>query len=243
MFKKDGSNPLYLYVYGAYGSSMDPYFSSLRLSLMNRGFVFVLGHVRGGSVMGRKWYDDGKLMNKKNTFLDVISCAERLIADKYTSSDKLVLSGGSAGGTTVGAAMNMRPDLFKIVIATVPFVDVVNTLLDPTIPLTVIEWDELGNPQDKEAYEYIKSYSPYDNVEAKNYPALLIQTSFNDPRVQYWEPAKWTAKMRDMKTDGNLLLLKTNMDAGHGGASGRYEAIREYAFEYVFIMDQLGIKK
>ena len=243
MFKKDGSNPCYLYVYGAYGHSMDPYFSSLRLSLLNRGFVFVLGHVRGSSVMGRKWYDDGKLMNKMNTFKDVISCAEALIADKYTSKDKLVLSGGSAGGTTVGAAMNMRPDLFRVVVASVPFVDVINTLLDPSIPLTVIEWDELGNPQEKEFYDYIMQYSPYDNVKAQKYPAILIQTSFNDPRVAYWEPAKWTAKLRDLKTDNNVLLLKTNMGAGHGGASGRYEAIKEFAFEYAFILDQLGIKE
>jgi oligopeptidase B len=243
MFKRDGSNPMYMYVYGAYGHSMDPYFSSVRLSILNRGFVFCLAHVRGGSVMGRKWYDDGKLLKKMNTFKDVISCSEYMIKEKYTSSDNLVLSGGSAGGTTVGAAMNMRPDLFGIVVAAVPFVDVVNTLLDPDIPLTVIEWDELGNPHEKMYYDYLKAYSPYENVEAKDYPTILITTSLNDPRVAYWEPAKWTARLRDLKTDDNLLLLKTNMGAGHGGASGRYEAIKDLAFEYVFILEHFGINK
>ena len=239
--KMDGTNPLYLYVYGAYGHSIDPYFSSSRLSLMDRGFIYCIAHVRGGGEMGRKWYDDGKLLQKKNTFLDLISCAEHLIENNYTSSDNLVVSGASAGGLTVGAAMNMRPDLFEIVIADVPFVDVINTMMDPSIPLTVPEYLEWGNPNEQKYYDFIRSYSPYDNVEAKEYPTLLITTSLNDSRVQYWEPAKWTAKLRDMKTDDNILLLKTNMGAGHGGASGRYDYLKEIAFEYVFILDHFGI--
>jgi oligopeptidase B len=243
LFKKDGTNPLYLYVYGAYGISMDPYFSTSRLSLLDRGFVFAIGHVRGGGEMGRKWYDDGKKLNKINTFKDVIGCAEHLIAEGYTSKDKLVLSGGSAGGTTVGASMNMRPDLFKVVIAQVPFVDVINTEMDPTIPLTTIEWEEIGDPHQEEYYRYMLQYSPYDNVQEMDYPTILVTTSLNDPRVAYWEPAKWTAKMRAMKTDDNVLLLKTNMEAGHGGASGRYEYLKEIAFEYVFILNHFGIKK
>jgi oligopeptidase B len=243
LFKKDGTNPLYLYVYGAYGISMDPYFSTSRLSLMDRGFVFAIGHVRGGGEMGRQWYDDGKKLNKMNTFKDVIGCAEHLIAEGYTSKDKLVLSGGSAGGTTVGASMNMRPDLFDVVIAQVPFVDVINTEMDPTIPLTTIEWEELGDPHQEEYYRYMLQYSPYDNVQDMDYPTILVTTSLNDPRVAYWEPAKWTAKMRAMKTDDNLLLLKTNMEAGHGGASGRYEFLKEIAFEYVFILNHFGIKE
>jgi oligopeptidase B len=243
LFKKDGTNPLYLYVYGAYGISMDPYFSTSRLSLMDRGFVFAIGHVRGGGEMGRKWYDDGKMLKKMNTFKDVIGCAEHLIAEGYTSKDKLVLSGGSAGGTTVGASMNMRPDLFEMVIAQVPFVDVINTEMDPTIPLTTIEWEEIGDPHKEEYYRYMLQYSPYDNVQEMDYPTILVTTSLNDPRVAYWEPAKWTAKMRAMKTDDNILLLKTNMEAGHGGASGRYEYLKEIAFEYVFILNHFGIKK
>jgi oligopeptidase B len=239
--KTDGANPLYLYVYGAYGHSMDPYFSSSRLSLMNRGFIFAIAHVRGGGEMGRFWYDEGKMLSKKNTFKDLISCAEYLINQKYTSADKLVTSGGSAGGLTVGVAMNMRPDLFEIVIADVPFVDIVNTMMDPTIPLTVPEYQEWGNPNIQEYYDYMRSYSPYDNVTAQAYPTILITTSLNDSRVQYWEPAKWTAKLRDMKTDDNLLLLKTNMGAGHGGASGRYDYLKDIAFEYVFILDHFGI--
>ncbi len=229
--KKDGNNPLYLYGYGSYGASMDPNFSMNRLSLLNRGFVFAITHIRGGEEMGRYWYEQGKLLNKRNTFTDFISCAEHLIAEKYTSNDKLVISGASAGGLLMGAVTNMRPDLFSVVIAKVPFVDIINTMLDPSIPLTVIEYEEWGNPDDKKYYDYMKSYSPYDNVEAKNYPNILVTASLNDPRVQYWEPAKWTAKLRSLKTDNNLLLLKTNMGAGHSGASGRYDYLKEIAFE------------
>lgn len=239
----DGQNPCYLYGYGSYGSSMDPYFSTIRLSLLERGFVFAMAHIRGGSEMGRQWYEDGKFLKKKNTFTDFIACAEHLIQNQYTSSNKLVISGGSAGGLLMGAVMNMRPDLCHLVVASVPFVDVMNTMLDETIPLTVVEYEEWGNPNDKVYYDYMKSYSPYDNVEAKAYPNILITAGLNDPRVQYWEPAKWTAKLRTQKTDSNLLILKTNMGAGHAGASGRYEILKEYAFEYAFILDVLGILK
>ncbi|MGQ9610423.1 MAG: S9 family peptidase [bacterium] len=233
---KDGNNPLYLYGYGSYGASMDPNFSTNRLSLLDRGFIYAIAHIRGGEEMGRYWYEQGKLLNKKNTFTDFISCAEHLIAEKYTSSRKLVISGASAGGLLMGAVTNMRPDLFNTVIAKVPFVDVINTMLDPSIPLTTVEYEEWGNPDDKEYFDYIKSYSPYDNVSAKDYPNILITASLNDPRVQYWEPAKWTAKLRALKTDNNILLLKTNMGAGHGGASGRYDYLKEIAFEYAFIL-------
>ncbi|MDH4223221.1 MAG: S9 family peptidase, partial [candidate division Zixibacteria bacterium] len=238
---KEGNNPLLLDGYGSYGISSEPYFSSNRLSLLNRGFIYAIAHVRGGGEMGRYWYEDGKLLKKRNTFTDFIACAEYLIAEKYTSSDKLVATGGSAGGLLMGAITNMRPDLFKIVIAEVPFVDVVNTMMDPTIPLTVTEYEEWGNPHNKEYYDYIRSYSPYDNVETRDYPNLLISAGLNDPRVAYWEPAKWTAKLRALKTDTNLLLLKTNMGAGHGGASGRYDYLKEIAFEYAFIFKVLGI--
>jgi len=239
--KKDGNNPFYLYGYGAYGISMEPYFSSNRFSLLNRGFVFAIAHVRGGGEMGRPWYDDGKMLKKKNSFTDFIACAEYLIAEKYTSPEKLVMSGASAGGLLVGAVVNIRPDLFKAVVADVPFVDVINTMLDPTIPLTVNEYEEWGNPNDKEYFDHMYSYSPYDNVKAQNYPNMLLTAGLNDPRVQYWEPAKWTAKLRTLKTDDNLLLLKTNMGAGHGGASGRYDYLKEIAFEYVFLFDVFGI--
>lgn len=243
LFKKDHSNPMYLYVYGAYGYSMDPYFSTSRLSLLDRGFVFAIAHVRGGGEMGRQWYDDGKMLNKMNTFRDVIWSSEYLIARGYTAKNKLVLSGGSAGGTTVGASMNMRPDLFEIVVAQVPFVDVINTELDPTIPLTTIEWEEIGNPHEEKYYRYMLQYSPYDNVQETDYPTLLVTTSLNDPRVAFWEPAKWTAKLRAMKTNNNPLLLKINMDAGHGGSSGRYDFLKEIAFEYVFILSHFDIYK
>jgi len=241
--KKDGGNPFYLYVYGAYGTSMDPYFSTNRISLLDRGFMFGIAHVRGGGEMGRQWYDDGKMLNKMNTFTDLIACSEYLIKDGYTSKDKLIISGASAGGLTVGATVNMRPDLFTMVIADVPFVDVVNTMLDESIPLTVIEFEEWGNPKIKKYYDYMMKYSPYDNVKKQAYPAMLVTSSLNDPRVAFWEPAKWVAKLRYDKTDHNLLLLKTNMGAGHGGASGRYERYREIAFEYTFIFDHFGIKK
>lgn len=241
--KKETGNPFYLYVYGAYGHSMDPYFSSNRITLLDRGFVFGLAHVRGGGEMGRKWYDQGKMKQKMNTFTDLIACSEYLINENFTSKDQLIIAGGSAGGLTVGAAVNMRPDLFKVVIADVPFVDVVNTMLDESIPLTVIEFEEWGNPKIKEYYDYMIQYSPYDNVKKHAYPAMLVTTSLNDPRVAFWEPAKWVAKLRYNKTDDNPLLLKTNMGAGHGGASGRYERYREMAFEYAFILKQFGIKK
>lgn len=240
--QRDGNNPLFLTGYGAYGASIDPYFSSNRLSLLDRGFIYAIAHVRGGGEMGRFWYEDGKLLKKKNTFTDFISCAEELISGKYTSPEKLVISGGSAGGLLIGAVTNMRPNLFRVVIAQVPFVDVLNTMLDESIPLTVIEYDEWGNPHKKEFYEYIKSYAPYENVEAKAYPNMLVTAGLNDPRVGYWEPAKWVAKLRAMKTDHNLLLLKTKMGAGHMGASGRYDYLKDIAFEFAFIFDRLGIK-
>lgn len=238
---KDGNNPLYLYAYGAYGSSMEPYFSSNRVSILDRGLIFAMAHVRGGGEMGRYWYDQGKLLHKKNTLTDFVAAAEHLIAQKYTSTERLVISGASAGGLLIGSVVNMRPDLFKAVIADVPFVDLINTMLDPSIPLTVIEYEEWGNPHKKEYYDYMLSYSPYDNVEPKEYPDMLILAGLNDTRVQYWEPTKWTAKLRALKTDDNRLLLKTNMGTGHGGASGRYDRIKEIAFEYAFILDVLGI--
>ncbi len=236
----DGTNPLYLYGYGSYEVSIDPNFSSNRLSLIDRGFIFAIAHIRGGGDMGRQWYEDGKFLQKKNTFTDFINCSEHLINEKYTSSDKLVIMGGSAGGLLMGAVTNIRPDLFKAVISHVPFVDVVNTMMDPTLPLTVIEYDEWGNPNEKNNFDYIKSYSPYDNVEEKDYPSMLITAGLNDPRVGYWEPAKLVAKLRKMKTDENILLLKTNMGAGHGGASGRYDHLKEIALEYGFILDLFG---
>ncbi|BAZ27245.1 oligopeptidase B [Kalymmatonema gypsitolerans NIES-4073] len=239
--KKDGKNPLYLTGYGSYGASYPASFSSNRLALLDRGIVFAVAHIRGGEEMGRKWYEDGKFLKKKNTFTDFIACAEYLIGEKWTSSDRLAISGGSAGGLLMGAVMNMRPDLFKVVVADVPFVDVVTTILDTSLPLSAMEWEEWGNPNDKVYYDYMKSYSPYDNVEAKDYPDTLIVAGLNDSRVKYWEPAKWTAKLRELKTDNNILLLKTNMGAGHGGASGRYESLKELAFEYAFVLDRLGL--
>ena len=237
----DGSNPLWLTGYGSYGYSYPINFSSIRLSLLDRGMIYAIAHIRGGEEMGRKWYEEGKFLYKKNTFTDFIACAEHLIAEKWTSSDRLVISGGSAGGLLMGAVINERPDLFKAVVADVPFVDVLTTILDTSLPLTVLEWEEWGNPNDRQYYEYIKSYSPYDKVTAKEYPNLLITAGLNDSRVKYWEPAKWTAKLRELKTDDNLLLLKTNMSAGHGGASGRYEYLKEIAFEYAFVLDRLNL--
>ena len=239
--KQDNSNPFWLTGYGSYGYPYSATFSSIRLSLLDRGVIFAIAHIRGGGEMGRKWYEDGKFLQKKNTFTDFIACAEYLIAEQWTSSDRLVISGGSAGGLLMGAVINLRPDLFKAVVADVPFVDVLTSILDTSLPLTVLEWEEWGNPNDKTYYDYIKSYSPYDNVEAKDYPALLITAGLNDSRVKYWEPAKWTAKLRAVKTDNNLLLLKTNMGAGHGGASGRYESLKETAFEFAFVLDQLRL--
>ncbi len=236
----DGMNPLLLYGYGAYGISMDPSFASTRLSLLDRGFIFAIAHIRGGGEFGRPWYEAGKLMHKKNTFSDFIACAEYLIVRNYTSKDLLVAMGGSAGGMLIGAVLNLRPDLFKAAVAKVPFVDTLTTMLDSSVPLTVIEYEEWGNPNRKEFYDYIKSYSPYDNVAPQRYPHLLVIAGLNDPRVQYWESAKWTAKLRAVKADRNLLLLKTDMGVGHGGASGRYDYLRDIAFEYDFIFSATG---
>lgn len=239
--KRDGKTPLLLYAYGSYGASMDASFSSNRLSLLNRGFTYAIAHIRGGQEMGRQWYEDGKLMKKKNTFTDYIDCAEFLIKEKYTSPEHLYAEGGSAGGLLMGAVINMAPQLWRGVIAAVPFVDVVNTMLDESIPLTTNEFDEWGNPAEKEAYDYIKSYSPYENIEKKDYPNMLVTTGLHDSQVQYFEPAKWVAKLRDMKTDNNVLLLKTNMEFGHGGASGRFDYLKDIAQEYVFFLSLEGI--
>lgn len=242
-FKKDGSAPLLLYAYGSYGYSIDATFSSTRLSLLDRGFVFAIAHIRGGQEMGRQWYEDGKLLKKKNTFTDFIDCGEFLVNEKYTSNDKLFAMGGSAGGLLMGAVTNMAPNMWKGVISAVPFVDVVTTMLDETIPLTTFEFDEWGNPKNKEYYDYMLSYSPIDNIEAKNYPNILITTGYWDSQVQYWEPAKYVAKLRDLKTDNNMLLMWCYMDAGHGGKSGRFEYLKEIAMEYAFMLDLAGIKK
>lgn len=246
VYKKDlrdkSAASTYLTAYGSYGSSYDPYFSSIRLSLLDRGFIYAIAHVRGGQEMGRPWYNNGKLLNKKNTFTDFVACAEYLVANSYTATDRLVINGGSAGGLLMGAVVNMRPDLFKAVIADVPFVDVINTMLDPSLPLVREEYEEWGNPEQKEFFDYMLSYSPYDNVIAQSYPHMLVTGGLNDPRVSYWEPAKFVAKLRTSKTDKNLLLLKTNLDAGHGGASGRYDFIKEIAFEYAFIFKVLNVK-
>ncbi|MBT3800795.1 MAG: S9 family peptidase [Bacteroidetes bacterium] len=239
----DNNNPLLLYGYGSYGSSMDPGFNSARLSLLNRGFVFAIAHIRGGEEMGRQWYEDGKLLNKKNTITDFIACSEYLIDIKYTSKEKLYAMGGSAGGLLVGAVMNMRPDLYKGIVAAVPFVDVVTTMLDESIPLTTGEYPEWGNPNEKEYYDYMLSYSPYDNVEPKDYPNILVTAGLHDSQVQYWEPAKWVAKLRYLKTDDNLLIMHTQMEAGHGGASGRFEYYKETALEYAFLLDLAGLVK
>jgi oligopeptidase B len=238
----DGENPMQLIGYGAYGYPYDPYFSSNRLSLLERGFVFAVAHVRGGGEMGRPWYEDGKLLHKRNTFTDFIACAEHLVAEGYTSPDWLTIYGASAGGLLIGAVTNMRPELFRVVIADVPFVDLINTMLDETIPLTVVEWEEWGNPRDPEYFEYMLSYSPYDNVHPTDYPDMLVLAGLNDPRVQYWEPAKWTARLRELRTDDNLLLLRTNMAAGHFGSTSRYERLRELSFMYAFLLDRLGLE-
>ena len=235
-FSKSGKNPVLLYAYGSYGYSMDAYFSSNRLSLLQRGFVFAIAHIRGGEDLGRAWYEDGKLLKKKNTFTDFIACAEHLVQQEYTSAAHLYAMGGSAGGLLMGAVINMRPDIFNGVIANVPFVDVVTTMLDESIPLTTGEFQEWGNPKEKEFYEYMLSYSPYDNVMAQNYPHLLVTSGLHDSQVQYWEPTKWVAKLRDQKTDPHTLLLFTNMEAGHGGASGRFNPLKEIALEYAFLL-------
>lgn len=241
--KKNGKNPLLLYAYGSYGASMDPYFSSTRLSLLDRGFVYAIAHIRGGEELGRKWYENGKLLKKKNTFTDFIDCSRFLIEEKYTSPEHLYAEGGSAGGLLMGAVINMAPELYNGVIAQVPFVDVVTTMLDDSIPLTTGEYDEWGNPNEKTYYDYIKSYSPYDNVMPQDYPNLYISTGFHDSQVQYWEPAKWIAKIRALRTNNNQLFLDTNMDAGHGGASGRFESLKELAKEFAFLFDLEAIKE
>jgi oligopeptidase B len=240
---QNGENPLLLYGYGSYGATIDPYFSTTRLSLLDRGFIYAIAHIRGSQYMGREWYEDGRLLQKKNTFTDFIDASKFLMAENYTSPEHLYASGGSAGGLLMGAIVNMASHLYHGVIAVVPFVDVVTTMLDDSIPLTTGEYDEWGNPNDEEYYYYIKSYSPYDNVEAKPYPNMLVTTGIHDSQVQYWEPAKWVAKLRDMKTDNHILLLHTNMDTGHGGASGRFEALKEVAMDYAFLLDLEGIKE
>lgn len=240
-FELNGKNPLLLYAYGSYGSSMDPWFSSTRLSLLDRGFAWAIAHVRGGEEMGRQWYEDGKMFNKINTFNDYIDCAQYLIGEKYTAPEHLYAMGGSAGGLLMGAVVNMAPELFNGAIAAVPFVDVVSTMLDETIPLTTNEFDEWGNPKNKDSYNYMLSYSPYDQVKRQSYPNMLITTGLFDSQVQYWEPAKWIAKLRDIKTDNNLLIMHTNMEAGHGGASGRFKRYKETALEYAFLLHLEGI--
>lgn len=241
-FKKDGKAPLLLYAYGSYGSSTDVSFSSTRLSLLDRGFVFAIAHIRGGQEMGRQWYEDGKMMKKKNTFTDFIDCGKFLINENYTSKEHLYANGGSAGGLLMGAVANMAPDMWHGIIAAVPFVDVVNTMLDESIPLTTNEFEEWGNPKNKEAYFYMKSYSPYENIEAKRYPNMLVTTGLHDSQVQYFEPAKWVAKLRATKTDNNVLLLKTNMKFGHGGASGRFDYLKDVALNYSFLFALEGIE-
>lgn len=240
--KKSENTPLLLYGYGSYGHTVDASFSSTRLSLLDRGYIFAIAHIRGGEYLGREWYEDGKMLQKKNTFFDFIDAAKYLISENYTSPKHLYAMGGSAGGLLVGAVMNYNPELFNGIVAQVPFVDVVSTMLDDTIPLTTGEYDEWGNPNEKEYYDYMKSYSPYDNIEAKNYPNLLITTGFHDSQVQYWEPAKWTAKLRELKTDDNILIFKTDMSSGHGGASGRFESLKEIALEYAFLFKVEGLK-
>ena len=241
--KLNGKNPLLFYAYGSYGSTIDPYFSSVRLSLLDRGFIYAIAHVRGGEYLGRQWYEDGKLLKKKNTFTDFIDASKFLISEKYTSPEHLYASGGSAGGLLIGAVVNQAPELYNGVIASVPFVDVVTTMLDDSIPLTTGEYDEWGNPNNPEYYTYMKSYSPYDNVTTKEYPNILVTTGLHDSQVQYWEPAKWVAKLRELKKGQSVLLLQTNMDAGHGGASGRFEVLKEVAMDYVFLLDLEGIMK
>ncbi len=239
--KLDGSNPTLLYSYGSYGSPTNANFNSNVYSLINRGFVYALAHIRGGNDMGEQWYDDGKLMKKKNTFIDFVACADHLVKEKYTSADKLAIMGGSAGGLLMGAVVNMRPELFKVVVAYVPFVDVINTMLDTSLPLTTQEYEQWGNPNEKEAYDYMMTYSPYDNIGKKNYPNILATGGLNDSQVGFQEPTKWVAKLRAMKTDNNVVLLRTNMKSGHGGATGRFDRLKELGFEYAFVLNRLGI--
>jgi oligopeptidase B len=241
-FQRDGRAPLLLYGYGAYGISIDPTFGSDRLSLLDRGMVYAIAHIRGGGDLGKPWHEAGRMLTKKNTFTDFIAAAEYLVANRYTMPERLAIMGGSAGGLLMGAVTNLRPDLFALVVANVPFVDALNTELDATLPLTVGEWEEWGNPSQKEYYDYIKSYAPYENVEAKEYPKILVTAGLNDPRVSYWEPAKWVAKLRALKKNSSLLLMKTQMGSGHFGASGRYERWKETAFNYAFILHELGLE-
>jgi oligopeptidase B len=241
--KNDGSNPLYVYAYGSYGSILPVTFNSSRLSLLDRGVVMTYAHIRGGGDLGKPWHDAGRMMNKMNTFTDFIDCTEYLVANKYGSRDKIAIEGGSAGGLLMGAVTNLRPDLFKVVVSHVPFVDVMNTMLDASLPLTVPEYEEWGNPNEKPAYDYMLRYSPYDNLKKTAYPSMLVKTSFNDSQVMYWEPAKYVAKLRTLKSDGNVLVLKTNMAAGHGGSSGRYDHLKEIAFDYAFMLTQLGVER
>ena len=241
--KLNENTPLLLYAYGSYGYTIPDRFSSTRLSLLDRGFVYALAHIRGSQYLGREWYEDGKLYNKINTFNDFIDCGKFLIENKYTSADHQYAMGGSAGGLLMGAVVNMNPELFNGIVAAVPFVDVMTTMLDETIPLTTSEYDEWGHPNEKEYYDYMLSYSPYDNVQKKEYTNMLVTTGLHDSQVQYYEPAKWVAKLRDYKTDNNVLLLHTNMEAGHGGASGRFEALKETAIDYAFLLDLEGINK
>jgi oligopeptidase B len=241
--ERDGTRPMLLYAYGSYGSSTEPTFSSANLSLLDRGVVYAVAHVRGGQEMGRWWYDEGKMMNKMNTFTDFIDVADHLVREGYTSSERLAIRGGSAGGLLMGVVVNLRPDLFRAVVADVPFVDVINTMLDASIPLTTGEWEQWGNPAVEEHYRYMLTYSPYDNVARQAYPAMLVTTGLNDPRVAYWEPAKWVAKLRTHTTGDDVLILRTNLGAGHGGSSGRYDALRETAFRFAFILDALGIRE
>jgi oligopeptidase B len=240
-WKQDGTHPLLLYAYGSYGATTEAGFNSAVLSLVDRGFAYAIAHIRGGQEMGRAWYDEGKMMKKKNTFFDFIDVAQYLVDNKYTNKDKLIANGGSAGGLLMGAITNMRPDLFHAVVADVPFVDVINTMMDASIPLTAQEWQQWGDPHLADQYAYMRTYSPYDNVERKAYPWMLVTTSLNDSQVGYWEPAKWVAKLRAMKTDSNPLLLKVNMAGGHGGSSGRYDVLRERAFRYAFMLDAVGM--
>jgi oligopeptidase B len=241
--KLDGSSPMLLYAYGSYGASMTPNFSSARLSLVDRGMIYAIAHIRGGSELGEKWRQEGRMFKKLNTFYDFVDSADWLIKNKYTSPDRLVIQGGSAGGMLMGGVVNIAPKLFKAAIVQVPFVDVINTMLDDTLPLTTEEWIEWGNPNEKEAFDYMIKYSPYDNVKVQDYPNMLIETSLNDSQVPYWEGAKFAAKLRSVKTDNNTILLKTNMGAGHGGSSGRYDRLKEVAFDYAYALSQVGITK
>jgi oligopeptidase B len=238
--KPSPETPFLLYAYGSYGATIDPSFSSNRLSLLNRGFIFAIAHIRGGEYLGRKWYEEGKLLKKKNTFTDFIDVSKYLIDQEYTSASHLHAAGGSAGGLLMGAIVNESPELYRSVLAAVPFVDVITTMLDESIPLTTGEYDEWGNPNDKEYYDYMLSYSPYDNVKEQDYPNLLITAGLHDSQVQYWEPAKWAAKLRTLKTDNNVLFLDTNMEAGHSGASGRFNSLKQTAKEYSFILQLEG---